>query len=182
MITQRCARISAARSSLFQPQIFSAPALVERITQKSYRGDPQTGYALAFKLFMLVPVQRLFSMFPQGGPGAALLLFRVSVAAMFFIYSPHASGALPSHLLFAAGLLIIALLVIGFLTPISSVAICLFAIAGLLPPRHEIFPHVLLICYAASLAVLGPGAYSIDARLFGRRVLVVRPRKGPDAN
>jgi hypothetical protein len=33
---------------------------------------------------------------------------------------------------------------------------------------------------AAALALLGPGAYSVDARLFGRRVTVVHPRKDKD--
>jgi hypothetical protein len=36
---------------------------------------------------------------------------------------------------------------------------------------------VFLILNSASLALLGPGGYSVDARMFGRRVMVVRPKR-----
>jgi uncharacterized membrane protein YphA (DoxX/SURF4 family) len=38
-------------------------------------------------------------------------------------------------------------------------------------------PGVLLTLVAAALAMLGPGAFSLDARVFGRREIVV-PRRG----
>ena len=34
---------------------------------------------------------------------------------------------------------------------------------------------ILSMPVAAALALLGPGAYSIDARVFGRRVIVLPP-------
>ena len=38
----------------------------------------------------------------------------------------------------------------------------------------------LVLVMSVTVTLLGPGAYSVDARLFGRRVTVVPPRKEPD--
>jgi hypothetical protein len=43
--------------------------------------------------------------------------------------------------------------------PLASIVLCVIAIAN-----------------AIALALLGPGAYSLDSKLFGRRVMIVRPR------
>lgn len=123
-------------------------------------------------------VQRLFSMFPQGGPGLALLLLRISVAAFFLKSVASRYGVSSAPLIFAAALLIFTSLSIGFLTPYLSVIACAVAIANLLAGDYSgnaiyLFPMI----DAAALALLGPGAYSVDARLFGLRVTVVPPRK-----
>jgi hypothetical protein len=36
---------------------------------------------------------------------------------------------------------------------------------------------VFLVLNSIALALLGPGAYSLDARLFGLKVMVMSPRK-----
>jgi hypothetical protein len=113
-------------------------------------------------------------MFPERGPGVALLLLRVSVAATFFLGAAsivsHAHWILP----FAA--LISALLILGLLTPMLSALICLFEIADFLISGAAISPPVILfVLNVIALALLGPGAYSLDAWLFGRRVLVAPP-------
>jgi hypothetical protein len=68
---------------------------------------------------------------------------------------------------------------VGFLTPYLSVIALVLAGANLLAGfNSDNLVYVFAICDAAALALLGPGAYSVDARLFGRRVTVVAPRKG----
>jgi len=72
-------------------------------------------------------------------------------------------------------------LMIGFLTPIASAWICLGE-AGIMltcvqtplllfDSRMAAFEFVVM---SAALVILGPGAISLDARLFGRREVVIR--------
>jgi uncharacterized membrane protein YphA (DoxX/SURF4 family) len=70
-----------------------------------------------------------------------------------------------------------ACLLIGFMTPLIAVALGLGAlILAIFPlplPAHFLFdtPHTIiyLIVLPAVIALLGPGALSVDARMFGRR-------------
>ncbi|MEX2300759.1 MAG: hypothetical protein WD733_07480 [Bryobacterales bacterium] len=101
----------------------------------------------------------------------------------------------PSHTTLAAwigGLLAAgggALLVVGFLTPVASALIGLGS-AGIVfswfpAPMMNIIDTLLaggfVIVMSAAIAFLGPGAFSVDCRLFGRREIVIpypsRPAK-----
>ena len=69
-------------------------------------------------------------------------------------------------------------LLLGFLTSILTIIACAAAVANLLLPDQPIdVVYILRILTSAALFFLGPGAYSVDARLFGLRVTVVPPRK-----
>jgi hypothetical protein len=117
-------------------------------------------------------------MFPQGGPGLALVLLRISVAATFLVSVATRHFVSSAHLLLAGVLLISTLLTIGCFTPLLSVLVCVSAVVNLaIGPRSESIVWAPLILNSAALAFLGPGAYSLDARLFGLRVMVLPPRK-----
>jgi len=120
-------------------------------------------------------------MFPPGGPGIGLLLLRISVAATFVLIVANRADLSTIHLIFVGALLIALSLVIGLLTPYLSFVVCMYALVNLFGAgsRLDELLVVSLMLNAAALALLGPGAYSIDARLFGRRVVVVPPRKDP---
>ena len=72
----------------------------------------------------------------------------------------------PAWQMIAAGslaLLVALLLLIGFLTPVAG---SLGAAVGLAGATST---GLCLSVIAAAIVLLGPGAYSIDSRLFGRR-------------
>ena len=120
-------------------------------------------------------------MFPQGGPGIGLLLLRLGAGGMFALNLTHqfsfSSNALHWFTMSLIGLISLGLL-LGFLTPILTIFACGVAVANLVLADHPIdVVHILRILIPAALFFLGPGAYSVDARLFGLRVTVVPPRK-----
>lgn len=74
-----------------------------------------------------------------------------------------------------------ALLLAGFLTPIAGVVVGLWCACHALAWIPLSVPHVigdglatlLLIVVAVAVVLLGPGAWSLDAHLFGRRRIVI---------
>jgi uncharacterized membrane protein YphA (DoxX/SURF4 family) len=127
-------------------------------------------------------LQRTFSGFPAGHPGLALLLLRLVVGgattsqAWLVITANHGAAntsVVIALLAFVSGLA----LIIGFMTPIAS--LLLSAGGLLLTVDSSVTGHLLLfesgmarlefIVMAVALIPLGPGALSLDARLYGRR-------------
>jgi hypothetical protein len=113
-------------------------------------------------------MQRLFATFPTAGPGIALLLLRLSVAAAVLIEQRTMTGSVAVDSIRVGLALGVA---IGWFTPILAALCCLFHLAALVTDPSG-FTTAILSLDAAALTLMGPGAYSIDARLFGRRVLV----------
>jgi hypothetical protein len=106
-------------------------------------------------------------MFPIGSPGVALLVLRGCIVAAL------AGIAFPTGWQHVAFLGLLGMLCLGLLTPI----VCGVAGAAVLLD----WPHLLtgsigqssiVVLATLAYAVLGPGAYSVDAKLFGRRILV----------
>jgi len=121
-------------------------------------------------------VLRLFSVFPTGAPGIALLILRISLAAAilasrFDVIKP---AVLP--LVYFALAVQRLLLCLGLLTPIVSIMACGSELIVLFVTGNTDVRFIALSSLnAAAIALLGPGAYSLDARLFGRREIVFSP-------
>jgi hypothetical protein len=112
-------------------------------------------------------VQRLYSMFPAGIPGVSLLVLRCCIAAAL------AGTAFPSGWQHVALLCLLSLLFLGLLTPIVCGVAVLSVLFDLSQVRNMNGIEIgIVLLSTASYACLGPGAYSIDARLFGRRILI----------
>jgi hypothetical protein len=66
----------------------------------------------------------------------------------------------------------------GLLTPYCACLCCFIEIrAAFLPGPQDEFLRVLPIVNAIVVAMIGPGAYSLDSHLFGRQLLTLPPRK-----
>jgi putative oxidoreductase len=72
----------------------------------------------------------------------------------------------------AAGLL----LCIGLWTPISGAVTAAIELWIAIGMRDAVAAHSMAVAIALALAVLGPGAWSLDARLFGRRRISLSDR------
>jgi len=71
----------------------------------------------------------------------------------------------------AAGLLLCA----GLWTPIAGGLLTILAVWSAVSGGSDPWAQVLLASVGAALAMLGPGTWSIDARLFGRKRLIRDP-------
>jgi uncharacterized membrane protein YphA (DoxX/SURF4 family) len=126
-------------------------------------------------------VQRLFSSFPSGAPGIGLLLLRVAVGVALVGQGVQlvgrSGGAVGTGLIGGAWLVAGLAFLAGALTP-AAAGLGATLVAALL---YVHAPGVgrdggLLLVMVVALGLLGPGAYSVDARLFGRREIEV-PRR-----
>jgi putative oxidoreductase len=127
-------------------------------------------------------VRRLFWTFAPGVPGAALLAMRVVTAlALVSIGISKLSTQLGMG---SATILILEtgaglLLLVGLWTPVAGLLV--LAVEGwhVLSQPQDPWTRVLLATLCGALALLGPGAWSVDARLFGWKRIDIRDRRTP---
>jgi hypothetical protein len=117
-------------------------------------------------------LQRLFTTFADGWPGFGLLFQRLvtgivllhggivvfNQAPTLALIAPRCAGA-------ALGVFILA----GFLTPIAGALIAAVELWIALTGIGDVWMSIILAVLGGTLAMIGPGAWSIDARLFGRK-------------
>jgi hypothetical protein len=120
-------------------------------------------------------LRRPFSMFPGGLPGLALVLLRISATAtsIFSVYGSYYDR--PVGYLWAL-IPLGAALCVGFLTPFVAVLIVTIQMFGFNSWSTNIVWLGASMLNTFALALIGPGAYSLDALRFGRRLLMSNRR------
>lgn len=138
----------------------------------------------------------LFTSFPRRRPGVGLLVLRLAVGVFLVAHAASLarSGDAPSLGTWAfcaqeaaSGLL----LAVGLLTPVSAFFAAVSCVGNALAAPVGLFgdtlAYVCVAVMATTAALVGPGAYSLDARLFGRREIHIperphRPGAATDAD
>jgi len=125
-------------------------------------------------------VRRLFWTFATGVPGAALLVMRVVAAAAVGFKGVsslsdqfHIASAAIIALQIGAGLL----LLVGLWTPVAGLLVVVLEGWLFLAQPQDSWPHILLATLGGALALLGPGAWSADARLYGWKRVDISDRQ-----
>ncbi|PYV41492.1 MAG: hypothetical protein DMG06_16945 [Acidobacteria bacterium] len=125
-------------------------------------------------------------------PGTGLLLLRTTIGLTAMVEGGAYlnEGANATFGVAVVGLLAVAsgvFLLIGFLTPVACVLVGLgsagIALSWLPVPTLNFFDARLTTCIVVAIAIalifLGPGAFSLDCRLFGRREIVIPTDHSP---
>jgi uncharacterized membrane protein YphA (DoxX/SURF4 family) len=120
-------------------------------------------------------LQRLFSTFANGWPGVGLLLQRILTAILLVRFgtnqftdaSVSSSIAFPQIVGVCAGIL----LLVGLWTPVVGTLIAGIELWIAFTHSGDPWMPIVLATLGATAAMIGPGAWSIDARLFGRKHL-----------
>ncbi|MGA2706896.1 MAG: hypothetical protein ACLQJ0_13695 [Steroidobacteraceae bacterium] len=116
-------------------------------------------------------MQRLFTTFPNGWPGAGLLLLRMVSAAPVIL---NCLSVLPDWSAAMAWLRLISLLpatavLLGVWTPLAAILLAVIELSLALSKPELINLQLTRAAIGLALAGLGPGAWSLDSRLYGRK-------------
>lgn len=146
-------------------------------------------------------MRKNYTTFPDGLTGVGLLLLRIAAGVATIFYGgilltsldavQHARFSYVACIVLSLALMTGGgLLIAGFLMPFAavSIAVCMvievyFRFVRVSPLQVSGFGLtglLLLLSILIALALLGPGAYSIDARLFGRRRIFIPASKKED--
>jgi len=117
-------------------------------------------------------LQRLFSTFANGWPGVGLLLQRILTAILLVRFGiielagkSFSPSMIPQMIAACAGIL----LLVGLWTPVVGSLIGVVELWIAFANDSDPWIPVVLAIFSATIAMIGPGAWSIDARLFGRK-------------
>jgi uncharacterized membrane protein YphA (DoxX/SURF4 family) len=136
-------------------------------------------------------LQKLFSTFPEGWPGLGLVLMRLTVGLSAIVQGigtfVDSAAQLLSCAIGSLEILVGAALLIGFVTPITGACASLgnlaIAVSWFQTSSEKTHDKTVVALYlvviSIAITLLGPGAFSLDARLFGRREIIIPEASRP---
>ena len=125
-------------------------------------------------------MRRLFSTFARGWPGIGLLILRLVLGfALIWRAFERLSGDPPTDLrvLSVLGIGAGLLLLMGLWTPVASTLVVAFELWKIYYKLGDPWIYILLATIAVALAMLGPGLWSLDARMYGWKRIEPPARK-----
>jgi hypothetical protein len=123
---------------------------------------------------------RLFSTFSSGPPSLGLLLLRLIAGATLIVHYAqlHKGASLQAIALYVIAAFGGLLLLVGLWTPVTGAIVAITELWLVFSHSPDLLVSVMLAGLCAALALMGPGAWSVDARLYGRkRIEIRRPEK-----
>ena len=119
-------------------------------------------------------MQRLFSTFADGWPGVGLLIQRILTAILLIHIgiidltgTSFSLSVIPQFAGSLAGILLLA----GLWTPVVGTLIAVIELWVTISHASDPWISIVLATLGVTAAMIGPGAWSLDARLFGRKHL-----------
>ena len=125
-------------------------------------------------------MRRLYSTFAGGSPGIGLLILRLVLGSVLVVRASFRVWGDPPLNLTIASVILLAgaiLLILGLWTPIVGTIVALVELWKILTLPGDKWVWLLLATISAAVAMLGPGLWSVDARLFGWKRVEAPPRK-----
>jgi putative oxidoreductase len=125
-------------------------------------------------------LQRLYSTFADSWPGLGLLFMRLVVGSVLLLGAtpklwnqPPFQTIVTSAPLAGSGLL----LIMGLWTPLAGMVVAAIEAWEILRVNEDPVAALLACTIAGALAMLGPGRWSVDAKLFGWKKIEAPPRR-----
>jgi len=115
-------------------------------------------------------LRRLFSTFARGWPGVGLLLLRLVVGiALVWVAAEKLNGGPPLQViaLCAVAIGLALLLVAGLWTPVAGTLVAALELCTIPCELGSLSTHIFMATMAAAVALVGPGFWSLDSRLYG---------------
>jgi hypothetical protein len=121
-------------------------------------------------------MQRLLGTFPNRSAGVALLILRLAVAAALVSGARLCPGP-ETEVMLALSRIAAVLIIVGWYTPLAAISAVVISLGTFWVCRAP-GVNALMIAILIAISLLGAGAYSVDARLYGRRRLVIKRPSG----
>jgi uncharacterized membrane protein YphA (DoxX/SURF4 family) len=127
-------------------------------------------------------MRRFFSNFAGGWPALGLLLIRITAGAALMIDGKvrvHSGEPLLPLILGVLEVANGAVLIAGLWTPLAGILSIALSASEILVFHDTLCPAILLASMGAGVAFVGPGAFSVDAWLFGLKRIDIEKLEGP---